>query len=306
MDLRQLRYFVQVARQQSFTKAARHLNIAQPALSRHIKALETEFGVQLLERNTHQVRPTEAGLRLLEMSDFLLRYSEQMRQQVRATRDEPAGSVVIGMLPSVAFLITPTLVERVRSQYPMINLRVLEGIGAFLSEWLRLGRIDFAVMSGTQPLKGITQKLAIEEELVLTGHPENLRTFPDPMPLAALSGVPLLSTQGFRALLAPFAQAVGVQLSYEMEVDSLPIIKGMLHRRVGLSLLTYGVVHQECVDNQLDVRRISKPKMNRRLVVARADHHPNSSALIAVGLILEEEIRALPVRPCRRGYTSQA
>ena len=83
MDFDQLKYFAHVAKLRSFTVASQRLNIAQSALSRQVKTLERELGVELLARTTHSVVPTEAGLRLLEMSDYILHYIDQIGDKVR-------------------------------------------------------------------------------------------------------------------------------------------------------------------------------------------------------------------------------
>ncbi|TCT07839.1 LysR family transcriptional regulator [Aquabacter spiritensis] len=297
MDLRQLKYFVHVAKLCSFTKAARQLNVAQPSLSRQIRALEEEFGVMLLDRDTHGVRPTEAGLRLLEMSDYLLRHAEQLRNVVRSPVTEPAGNVVIGLLPSIAYLVAPNLVARLRRDYPRIKLRIVEAIGAFLLDWLLLGRIDLAVVTNSQRTRGIIETEVAEQEMVLVGRLTDIAGFPDPVPLDDLLDVPLLVTNGFRSVIEPFAEAAGRRLTFDMELDSLPIIKGMILKGNGMSILPYGCVHQERVESRMHIRRIADSGMRLRFKLAKTEIKPPSGAAAVVERILAEEIRRIPRGP---------
>src|SRR5262245_10420928 len=122
MEFDQLRYFSHVAKLRSFTVASQRLNVAQSALSRQVKALEQELGVRLLNRSTHSVMPTEAGLRLLEMADYLLRYAEQIPDAVRETAAAPTGSIVLGLLPAVAYIVTPPVLMRVRKELPRVSV----------------------------------------------------------------------------------------------------------------------------------------------------------------------------------------
>lgn len=297
MDLRQLRYFVCVARLRSFTKAARMLNVAQPSLSRQIRCLEEEFGVLLLDRDTHGVRPTEAGLRLLEMGDYLLRHAEQLRNVVRSPVTEPAGDVVIGLLPSIAYLVAPNLVARMRKDYPRIRLRIVEAIGAFLLDWLLLGRIDIAVVTKSQQARGIIETSVSEQEMVLVGRAADLVGLPDPVPLSAISKVPLLVTHGFRVVIEPFAQAAGQHLTFDMELDSLPIIKGMIANGTGMSILPYGSIHEERMEGRMDIRRVADSSLKLRLSLAKTEIKPPYGAASVVEQLLMEEIRRVPMSP---------
>mgnify|MGYP003429888468 CR=1 FL=1 len=100
VNLKQLEYFVAVAELGSFSKAAVILNIAQPALSRQVRLLETDLHVTLLMRNGRGVVLTEAGKRLFDHSVGILQLVSRTREDIEASRDEPAGRIVIGLPPS--------------------------------------------------------------------------------------------------------------------------------------------------------------------------------------------------------------
>lgn len=297
MEITQLRYFAYVAKLCSFTVASQRLSVAQSALSRQVKALEQELGVMLLSRSTHSVRPTEAGLRLLEMSDFILRYFDDIPGRLRETASEPAGSVVIGLLPSVAYIITPPLLKRAQQMIPNVSIRVSEGLGVFLRERLLLGQVDLAVLTAGANVKGLSEVQVVEEEMVLTGDAHLLKRFGDPIKLSDLAGVPIISTEGFKGIVQTSAREAGVELRFEMEQNSLTALKVMLEQRFGISILPYTVVHEELHEGRLSIRRIVRPRLARRLATVRPEYRPPSRALDAVEAILAEELAHMPVLP---------
>ncbi|QHI97449.1 LysR family transcriptional regulator [Xylophilus rhododendri] len=124
MDLKQLRYFVAVAEELNFSRAADRLHISQPPLSQQIKVLEEEMGVQLLARNSRGVRLTDAGAVFLRESRLLL---EQFGAAIQATRHASrsnAGTIRLGVATSGLFSVIPGLMAQMRADFPHVELRV--------------------------------------------------------------------------------------------------------------------------------------------------------------------------------------
>ncbi len=118
MNLKQLEYFVQVAELGSFSRAAVVLDIAQPALSRQVRSLETELNQQLFLRNGRGVALTEAGKRLFDHGVAVLQLVTHAREDLEASRDKPVGQVTIGLPPSFGHQLTLPLIDRFRKQLP--------------------------------------------------------------------------------------------------------------------------------------------------------------------------------------------
>ena len=169
MELRQIRYFIHVASLRSFTKAARVLNVAQPALSRHIQSLEDELRTKLLFRTTRGVVPTDAGLTLMRMGESVLSYVEQMREEVSRAAKVPSGNVIVGMPQSISPSLAPRLMEVCRERLPMVTLRVTEGLSVFLEEWLNVAKIDLALMTDPGKVLTLHTSLVAQEQMVLVG-----------------------------------------------------------------------------------------------------------------------------------------
>ncbi len=160
MDLRQLRYFQAVAEELSFSKAARRLRIAQPALSRAVRDLEDELGAPLLERSRRLVRLTEAGAVLLhEAGVVLLRFDEALRRVGRTIRGEE-GELRVGYIgpPTAAFL--GRLVAEYRRRFPRVTVHLEERTPERVCEMVAAGRLTL----------GLTRPVLAHEALGLRTH----------------------------------------------------------------------------------------------------------------------------------------
>jgi DNA-binding transcriptional LysR family regulator len=121
-DLRRLQYFLTVAQERNFTRAARRLHIAQPALSRHVRQLEQDLGVELLHRTTHEFELTEAGAYLVERGPALLAASDELWRSVRSFGRGERGALIVAYGPSVSYETAPKLLSGLAEQHPEIAL----------------------------------------------------------------------------------------------------------------------------------------------------------------------------------------
>ena len=148
MNLKQLEYFVSVAELGSFSKAARALNVAQPALSRQVRALETDLREPLLLRNGRGVALTEAGQRLLDHGNSLLQQVAQVREEMGATRGEPVGRITIALPPSISRQLTLPLIDSFRRELPKARLAVkaadreAAAVSVLAPAWARLESVE--------------------------------------------------------------------------------------------------------------------------------------------------------------------
>jgi LysR family nitrogen assimilation transcriptional regulator len=105
----------------SITRAAEHLRIAQPALSRHVRSIEEELGTQLLIRLPRGVRLTGAGLQFLDHCRRIVRELTRARDEMRSTSDVPKGRVILGLSPTTGPMLLPGVMERLRRQCPQVS-----------------------------------------------------------------------------------------------------------------------------------------------------------------------------------------
>lgn len=142
MDLRQLRYFVAVARERNFTRAAATLHIAQPPLSRQIQLLEDELGVELVIRSSRPIRLTEAGRVFYEQALQILGRVEQMKEATRRVGLNQNSVLSIGFVASTLYGGLPALVRKLRHQAPDLDIQLLEMMSVHQLSALKEGRID--------------------------------------------------------------------------------------------------------------------------------------------------------------------
>ena len=126
MEIRDLRYFVAVADEQSFTKAAAALGIAQPSLSQQIKKLEAELGIELFHRTKRSVRLTSPGRTMLPEARSLLSQAEVTREVARLAAGGRLGELTIGFIEATVFALLPGLISAFRSRYPDIAVSLRE------------------------------------------------------------------------------------------------------------------------------------------------------------------------------------
>ena len=169
MNLKQLEYFVQVAELGSFSKAAVVLDIAQPALSRQVRSLETELHQQLFLRNGRGVTLTDPGKRLFDHSVAVLQLMAHAREDLGASRNEPVGRVTIGLPPSMGRQLTLPLIDRFKKELPAARLAIVEGLSTHIVEWVTTGRIDIGLVYNPEAQPGLEITPLLQEQLGLVG-----------------------------------------------------------------------------------------------------------------------------------------
>ena len=171
MELRSLNYFVRIAELGSITRAAAHLHVAQPALTRQVQRLEDELNVALFTRANRGVRLTEAGQKLLEGATRILRDIERTGDEIRAQDAHPSGKIVLGVVHTLCPVLVPDLFARVRRDYPMIELKVMHASLVRLEEFVLDGQVDLALLSELSRSRLIVSTRLAYEEMVLVTRP---------------------------------------------------------------------------------------------------------------------------------------
>jgi LysR family transcriptional regulator, nitrogen assimilation regulatory protein len=294
LELRQFRYFAAVSIAKSFSKASEQLCIAQPALSRQIQLLESELGIPLLLRTSRGVETTEVGLRFLERAQFVIKYVEEMRSVLTSDIAEPSGEVVVGLPPSLFSHIGPRLIEKGEEKFPLVTIRVIEGAGSFLTEWLELGRVDLSVLSTSRNPKVITIEEMAEEEMVLVGVPSQLSSNKPITQIAELENYELGITIALKAVIEPWLQMSRISPSYRMELDSGHILKRLVLRGMCCTIFPISFVHENIKSGELVVRRFVPP-VTRVLALARNVTRPNNQAIRAVERMIVDEVKTFVV-----------
>jgi DNA-binding transcriptional LysR family regulator len=162
-ELRRLRYFVAVATERNFTRAAERLHVAQPALSRQVRLLERELGVELLRRTTHEVALTDAGRFLLERAPGVLGVADDLWRGVRAFAAGEQGTVVVGYGTSAGYETAPRLLEALAERLPGLEVDARVMATAAILDAVGDGTIDAGLVRCPPARDGIEARVVRRE-----------------------------------------------------------------------------------------------------------------------------------------------
>lgn len=281
MNLKQLEYFVRVAELGSFSKAALILNIAQPALSRQVRLLETDLHVTLLTRTGRGVVLTEAGKRLFDHSIGILQLVARATEDIEAARDMPTGRIVIGLTPSMGRVLTLPLVESFRRALPKARLVIVEGLSTHLTEWIATGRVDLGLILNPEPNPAIEVTPLLNEPLGLVGPAKAGKSGKAgkqaPIVFAELVKYPLIlpeRSHALRKLLETQAAQAALKLDVGFEVSSVQSILDLVAAGYGYAVLSKTALRASGRPEAFDFRPLTKPALNSMFFLAVSAHKP--------------------------------
>ncbi len=286
MELRSLHYFVRIAELGSITRASAHLQIAQPALTRHIQRLEDELDAVLFTRANRGVKLTEAGQKLLDSAQRILRDVERAGDEIRTHKAHPSGKIILGVTPPLCPVVVPELFARMRDNYPLIELKVVHAGTARLEEFIVAGLVDLALMTMISRSRLIALTRLAEEEMVLVTRP-GARP-PGFVAVAELNHTPLILGDGMRASLDVLLAGRGVALRVDTELDDHETIRLMVQQGVGASILPHSSVYRECARGLVEAHRITGSGVFRTLALGIAASRGASAARQAVSEVVTE------------------
>jgi LysR family transcriptional regulator, nitrogen assimilation regulatory protein len=279
MDLRQLRYFVAVAERGGFGAAASVLNVAQSALSRHIKALEQELGGTLLERGARGVSVTEPGRVLLARGRWLLGVIDDIKAEVRTENREPSGTVRLGAPSSLAEIFYAPLAGLFVKRFPRVRLELSEGLTETMSDRLLRAELDLAVLTAPLPNDHLDYEMLVAEQVFLIGPPRD--------PLLDRGALTRKQFDRLPAAVAPLSRnpfPSGVPFS--LRVDSSGPLKQMVAAGLGYGMLPFSGIHQEIAAGTLSAALLPWTRAERVLALPRG--RPVSRATRETGAALKE------------------
>lgn len=307
-DITGLHYFTVVAEEHSFSRASERLHIAQPAISRKIKALEDDFGVILFIRHAKGVDLTEAGESLLAGARTLFRQIEILHESAVISSEVPRGTVTIGVLPLPGEYIVPRLIRQSRVLYPELNFRIVEGYSADLHQMLINREIHLAIMHVPAPHPDIVSYDLLVDRLCVVGPAGALKE--SSYTLAEVAQFPLILAEPpnlLRSHIDRHAEEAGVSLNVVMVCGGFRLIKSLVHAGLGYTIVTLDAAFTELEQKMVSVAAITEPGINWALVAAmRVDQCHKLSLVVVKGLlesIVAERSRHIQARMPRVGGT---
>jgi len=248
MDMRQLRYFVQIVESGSLAKASRQLYIAQPALSQQMARLEDEIGKALLVRSSRGVSPTENGEALYHHAKFMLR---QLDQAVSVARQETAavsGRVSLGLAPTTLCRLGVPLFKHLRQKYPGVKLNIVEGLSGHLEHMTRVGQLDLAVLFSQKAAAELSVEPLLEEELfvILPADSALVPAGRQTLTLLEVAALPLILPSpghGLRRRISLEFERANLPVDTVAEIDSLPLLMHCLGEGLGVTIKPMAAIH---------------------------------------------------------------
>jgi len=270
MDFKQLRAFMTIADTGNVTRAAELLNLVQPAVSRQLRLLEEDVGVELFQRERHGMVLTAAGTSLLIHARRAMLELDRGRAQI-GSAGLVAGIVTVGLLPSTSDMLASALVHAVARTYPGVRLRIAMGYAGTLQQWLEVGEIDAAILYGVEQAPQIQGTPLLEEPLWVVG-PTSAKFRPQrPVSLASLVGLPMIlpsGPRGIRTLVDHACAVSNVTLSIATETNAMSIQKSLVLGGHGLTILPPIAFAHELANRQVSAAPLKNPRIARTIVLA--------------------------------------
>jgi DNA-binding transcriptional LysR family regulator len=307
MEFRQVQYFVCLYEEGSVTRAARRLNIVQPALSMQIAKLEDALGRPLFERTPQGMKPTREGRRMYGLFRPVLGEYEQARAQMLQTSSELAGPVRIGVIETIAEGVLVDALKEFSARHPKVELSLTNGFSATLTDAVSIGQLDAAIINKPRrPLALSSAPIAREDLLLVTGsaHPRMAKNVPFAR-LAELKLVLPTRQHGLRGIIESFAQAEDVALAPSVEIDSISAILRLVRESAFCALLPRIALGHRLAGSGLKGHRVIAPQLTRQLVRITHPRRPLNPAATAFMEALERHVRGIGVKatpaPARSG-----
>ena len=242
LELRYLWYFIAVAEELSFSRAAQRVGIAQPPLSQQIRRLEEILGCTLFDRSGRRVRITEAGTLLATEARRLLADAAHTTQLLRSASRGEIGTLSIGYWASTLFSPLPAAVRRFRERFPGVAVRLRELYPPHHIEAIRAGAIDVAILREPEPVDGIAVLPVLVEPLVAVVPADHRLASRSAISPALLRDDPFVlfpreAVPGLHAKLLDLCRRAGFEPRVVQEVDAWHTIVSLVEAGIGVSLI---------------------------------------------------------------------
>jgi len=276
MEFHQLRYFVEVARQKNFSRAAEVCHVAQPSLSQQLKKLEVELGQPLIRRDRQGASLTEFGESMLPQALLILSGARNMQEEANLGKGAFMGRVSVGAIPTVAPYLLPKLVLQTMQLYPTMELTIKESTTDELVAQLREGSLDFALLS---PAFEGDQEMVLdflqEDELLIvlpTAHELankrllKLRELND-FPMVLMKDVHCLSRQSIS-----LCEASGLKPRVALESAQMETVVSMVEAGMGFSFVPK-MAKRIFEHRDLSFSSVAPSPVTRRICLVSSKYH---------------------------------
>jgi LysR family transcriptional regulator, hydrogen peroxide-inducible genes activator len=294
ITFKQLRYFDVLARHCHFGRAAEASAISQPALSMQIRELEETLGDVLLERGARQVRLTKFGEEVAQRVRDILRSVDELGDFARASRDRLGGRLRIGMIPTIAPYLLPTVIGNLTKMHPELDIHIRETVTPKLIQELADGRLDTAIVALPVSEPSFTEVALFSENFLLV-RPGEDEGAPLPSSESLREMRLLLLEEGhcFRDQALSFCNMQSSPPREVLDASSLSTLVQMVSAGIGVTLIPEMAVAVETRSASVSVTRFKKPQPSRTIGMIWRKTSPLARQLLQISEVVSLSAEAL-------------
>ncbi|MCK2088710.1 LysR family transcriptional regulator [Thauera aromatica] len=287
---RRLQVFHAVAKHGSFTRAAEHLHMTQPAVTFQIKQLEEHFDTRLLDRGHGKITLTTAGELVLAYAERILGLSAELDSRVSELTDELAGQIKIGTSTTIAAYWLPQILEGFKRRYPRVLPRVLVGTSKLTEDRVAARELDIGLIEIATEQHSIERHSAARDELLVICRPDHPLARFERLSAKDLVGYPFIDRDpgnGIRQIADEFFEAAGIagsEITLCAELGSLAAIKQLAAAGLGFAIASRRAIRRDVEEGRLAAVPLEprtytplevivpRDKFRSRLITAFADY----------------------------------
>ncbi len=285
ISLRRLRYFRSIASNGSLSAAARELNVAQPALSHHIRKLEADLDVKLLVRSSRGVELTPAGRIFAIRAGDILQQIKDTETEIREQIKEPNGRVAIAMIPSLARHVVPVLLRILEEAFPRIELSILDAPSASAAEFMNSQKAELALVPNPVEIREAKARAIYKEPVHLVKTSSGGVSDNSPIKFADIADIPLIlpnQEHDVRRRLEEVAIENRIQLNVRFNQSAPDVIYAIVYSGMAATIIEAAAFASDAGSPALDIRQIVDPQITRTHSIVRHANAPRSLAVDAV------------------------
>lgn len=265
-----LRVFYSVAKKLSFTKAAEELYITQPAITKHIKELETQLAIRLFERKGNKISLTQAGEILLEKTRRIFEIYDELEYEISELRGKISGKLKLGASSTIAQWVIPEILSKFNEAYPSIEISLMNGNSKQIEDALLNNEIDLGIVEGSKTRKDLRYNIFKSDILVSVVNAQSELASKDEITVEELKKIPLVLREHgsgtldviLKTLNDNFGISIG-DLNVLMHLGSTESIKTYLYHSEAMAIISCAAVRKEVNAGLLKRIKIKDVKFKR-------------------------------------------
>jgi LysR family transcriptional regulator, hydrogen peroxide-inducible genes activator len=280
MELYQLEYFMEAARQRNFTRAAERLHLAQAALSEQMRKLEAELGTSLFHRGRRETVLTAAGETLRTHAEVLLDQASAAKRAVQDLIGLRGGRLTIGAIPSVSACLLPAAIAAFRKLHPLVELALFEGTSEAVAQWVESGRVEFGIVQLPTSSGSFDEHPLFTEPFVALIAKKNALSRQKTIALARLADEPFILYKGrARDTALTACRAAGFEPRIACESSELETIRSLVAAGLGIAILPQLATRQSTAGCAV-VRLRDNPVERQVALLSRSGHTASPGATV--------------------------